>query len=138
MVGDDLGGYLAERWDLIFPIVGGSLVVSLTIASVGLVIAGHLPRRAYATPAIVGLFVLSLSAANILMDTIDQATARYAVLVSPVAWEGVVLWLFRVEPDSGNIVSQADFPGWVYLAAVSVLVAVALAATLRRLGRVVT
>ena len=61
MADDDLAGYIRDNWDLVFPIVAGSLLISAVIASVGLCIAAYLPRRAYSTAAIVGVFVLTLS-----------------------------------------------------------------------------
>ena len=60
MAADDLGGYARDNWDLVFPIIAGSLLVSAVIASVGLCIAAYLPRRAYSTAAIVGTFILTL------------------------------------------------------------------------------
>ena len=138
MATDDLGGYIRDNWDLVFPIVAGSLLVSAAIASVGLCIAAYLPRRAYSTAAIVGVFILTLAIAHILMETIDPAVARYFLLVSPVAWEGVILWLFRVDPDSRNVLADAGLGGWVYLLAVLATIAAAFALTLRRFGRVST
>ena len=106
------------------------------IASVGLCIAAYLPRRAYSTAAIVGVFVLTLSAAHIVMETVDATYARFVLLVSPVAWEGAILWFFGVEPDSSNVLADANFGGWVYLLAVVFTIAAALALTLRRFVRV--
>jgi ABC-2 type transport system permease protein len=136
MAGDDLSGYITDRWDLVFPIVASSLMISTMIAAMGLVIAAHLPRRAYSTPAIVGTFILTLSAAHILMETADATYARFALLVSPVAWEGTILWFFSVEPDSANVLVEADLGGWVYFLAVVGTIAVAFALTLRRFFRV--
>jgi ABC-2 type transport system permease protein len=138
MAGDDLALYLRDNWDLVFPIAAGSLLISAVIASVGLCIAAYLPRRAYSTAAIVGTFVLTMSIAHILMNSVDHAYARFALLVSPVAWEGAILWLFRVDPDPRNVLADAGFGGWVYLLAVLVTVAVTFALTLRRLARVST
>ena len=108
------------------------------IASVGLCIAAYLPRRAYATAAIVGTFILTLAIANILMETIDPAVARFFLLASPVAWEGAILWLFRADPSGRNVLADADLGGWVYLLAVLVTIAATFALTLRRFGRVST
>ena len=123
MAADDLGGYARDNWDLVFPIVAGSLLVSAVIASVGLCIAAYLPRRAYSTAAIVGAFILTLAIAHILMESIDPAVARYFLLASPVAWEGTILWLFRVDPDSRNVLADASLGGWVYLLAVLATIA---------------
>lgn len=138
MATDDLSDYLSHEWDLVLPIVAGSLLVSAVIASVGLCIAAYLPRRAYATAAIVGAFVLPLSAAAILANTVDPDIARFAMVVSPAAWEGAVLWLFRVDPDPGSILAKASVDGGVYVLAVMAAIGAAFALTLRRLGRVST
>lgn len=136
MAGDDLSGYISASWDLVFPIVAGSFLVSAVIGAVGLSIAAYLPRRAYSTVAIVGVFILTLTAANILMETVDSTYARYALLVSPVAWEGTILWFFGVEPGSGDILARAGLGGWVYFVAVLATIAAASALTLRRFARV--
>jgi hypothetical protein len=70
------------------------------------------------------------------MDTVDQSYARYALLASPVAWEGAILWLFRVEPASQSVLADAGFGGWVYFLAVLIEMAAAFALTLRRFARV--
>ncbi len=136
MAGDDLSGYISASWDLVFPIVAGSFLVSAVIGAVGLSIAAYLPRRAYSTVAIVGVFILTLTAANILMETVDSTYARYALLVSPVAWEGTILWFFGVEPGSGDILARAALGGWVYFVAVLATIAAASVLTLRRFARV--
>ena len=105
-------------WDLILPIVAGSLLISAVIAAVGLCIAAYLPRRAYSTAAIVGVFVLTLAAAHIVMETADATYARFGLLLSPVAWEGAILWLFGVDPDPPERPRRRDLGGWVYLLAV--------------------
>lgn len=138
MADDDLPGYLSDRWDLVLPILLGSLLVSSVIASVGLCVAAYLPRRAYATAAIVGVFVLTLSSSVILMNTLDPEVARYALLVSPAAWEGAILWLFGAEAGAGSVVADAELDGWVYLLAVLAVIGASFALTLRRLRRVST
>ena len=72
------------------------------VASVGLVIASYIPRRAYATAVIVGVFVLTFTVATILMETVDTEYAQYALLVSPAVWDGIVFWLFGSTPPGGT------------------------------------
>jgi len=136
MAADDLSGYIADRWDLIFPILGGSILLSAMIASVGLVLASYVPRRAYATALIVGVFVLTFTFAAILMETLDPEVAQYALLLSPAVWDGAIFWLFRVDAPSDNVVADASFGGWVYFAAGVVTIAVALGLTVRRFQRI--
>ncbi len=138
LAADDLSGYASDNADLILPIIAASVVTAATIAAIGLVIAAHLPRRAYSTATIVGAFILSSAVANILMETADASVARYALLVSPVAFPGMVLWLFGVDPDSGSALADADFGGWIYLAACLVMIAISFVATLRRFVKVST
>ena len=136
MAADDLSGYVADRWDLVFPILGGSILVSAMIASVGLVLASYIPRRAYATAVIVGVFVLTYTLATILMETLDTTVARYALLLSPAVWDGTIYWLFRVDAPSDDVISDASFAGWVYFVAGVVTIAVALGLTVRRFQRI--
>lgn len=138
MAADDLQGYASDNADLILPIVATSLLLSGVIAAVGLVIAAHLPRRAYSTATIVGVFIVTLAVGHIVMETADASVGRWVLLVSPVAWEGVTLWLFGVSSDSVSDLAKADFSGWVYLAALVVIIGLSLAATLRRFVRVTT
>jgi ABC-2 type transport system permease protein len=136
MAADDLSGYIADEWDLIFPILGGSILLSAMIASVGLAVASYIPRRAYATAVIVGIFVLTFTFASILMETLDTEYAQYTLLLSPAVWDGVVFWLFRVDAPSDNVLADASFPGWVYLAAGLATTVLALGLTLRRFQRI--
>lgn len=136
MTDDDLTGYLAHEWDLVFPILGSSVLISLVIAAIGLAIAAWVPRRAYATAAIVGAFVLTLAASSIVMETVEANVGRWALLASPYAWEGAIRWLFRVDPPVDSALADAALDGWVYLTAVVALTVVTAALTLWRLRRV--
>jgi ABC-2 type transport system permease protein len=134
MVEDDLDGYLSDNWDLVPPILAGSLFLSLLIAGVGLAIASYVPRRAYATAAIVGVFVVTQIVAAILIETADASVARYALLVSPFVWEGAIYWFFGVRP-AGSELREADFPGAVYAVAGTVTILVTVALTVNRFRR---
>ena len=138
MAADDLGGYASDNGHLILPIVAASFLISGTIASVGLVIAAYLPRRAYSTATIVGVFILTAAVAHIVMQTADPTIGRWVLLASPTAWDGMTLWLFGVAPGFDSDLAKADFAGWLYLAAVLATMGLALAATLRRFVKVTT
>ena len=138
MADDNLQGYLRANWDLVFPIVAGSIAISATIASVGVAIASSLPRRAYSTAAIVAVFVLTTSAAHILMESADPRYARAALLVSPVAWDGMIFWLFQVDPEAGSALARAALNGSLYALACVATIVVAFLLTLRRFVKVST
>ena len=91
MAADDLSGYVTDRWDLDLPDPRWLDPLSAIVASVGLVIAAYIPRRAYATAVIVGFFVLSYTVAAILMETVDPMYAQYALLTTPAVWDGIDL-----------------------------------------------
>ena len=136
MAEDDLDGYLRERWDLVPPIFAGALFISAAIASVGLAVASYVPRRAYATAGIVGVFVVTQIVAAILVDSADISVARYALLVSPFVWEGAIVWFFGVRPDVGGEIWKADFHGAVYAIAGIATTLVAVALTVARFRRI--
>lgn len=136
MTGDDLGGYVRERGDLLPPIVAGSAIVSLSIAAVGLAIAAFVQRRSYATAAIVGVFILTATVAAILMESVDPGWAQYALLASPINWEGAILWLFDAQPGSDDVLADATLHGSVYLVAAAVTIVAGAALTVLRFVRV--
>jgi ABC-2 type transport system permease protein len=138
LASNDLSGYIGENWDLVFPIFGGSLILSMAIAALGLVIAAYLPRRAYSTAAIVGAFILTLTIGHILIETADAAVTKWFLLASPYAWEGMVRLFFRVDPNSGTTLYEAGLSGWACLAGVLASIVIGFALTLRRLRRVST
>ena len=136
--GRRLSGYSSDNGHLILPIIAASFLLSGTIAAVGLAIAAYLPRRAYSTATIVGVFILTAAVGHIVMETADSSASRWALLVSPAAWDGLTLWLFGVEPGFGSDLAKADFSGWLYLAAMLVTIGVSFGVTLRRFVKVTT
>lgn len=138
LAADDLQGYATDNAHLILPIIAASFLISATIAAVGLAIAAYLPRRAYSTATIVGVFILTRAVGGILMETADASVGRWALLVSPTAWDGVTFWLFGVTSDPVSDLAKADFSGWVYLVALLAIIGVSLGATLRRFVKVTT
>lgn len=138
MVDDDLAGYLRDNVDLVPRILAASLLLSLVIAGVSLAIAAHLPRRSYATASIVAVFILTLAAAEILVDTTDSVVGRIAVLVGPGSWEGFVHWIFGTPPPFDSLADQADFPGWAYAASGVAVAVISVGLCVRRFRRVET
>jgi ABC-2 type transport system permease protein len=136
LASNDLSGYLGDNWNLVLPIFGGALLLSMTIAALGLVIAAYLPRRAYSTATIVGVFILTLSIGHILIETANASATKWFLLASPYAWEGMVRLFFRVDPDVGSTLQQSGLSGWTCLAGVIVSILICLTLTLRRLRRV--
>ena len=110
--------YLGDNWADIPAIFGSALLLSALLGGIGLAIAAQMPRRAYATVAIVAAFVLTSSVAAAVFEAAsDPETGRWALLLSPLhVVQGTTFWLFGVsaaEQGEEQLV-EADFGGVVY------------------------
>jgi ABC-2 type transport system permease protein len=113
---DDVWGYISDEWDLIGPIVISALFLSSIIAAIGLAIGAYVPRRSYATVAILAAFIIPFTMAGILTDSTDPNVFRWGLLLSPFLFEGSVLWLFREDFVEEYLV-DAGFHGSLYFIA---------------------
>ncbi len=128
---------LADNLPSLLPILLSSLFISVLFASVGLAISSLTPRRAYATVAIIGVFIASTAIGGILFEVFrNQADLRrWTPLMSiDSILAGVTSFLFQTPTRemSNPIVRRSDLPGWVYIAAAVVISAVAIAVVFRR------
>lgn len=129
-------GHIADEWHLIGPIASSALVISGIIAAIGLAIGSYLPRRAYATVAILAAFIIPFTVAGILMETADAGFARWGLLASPAIFEGFTRWFFDAPADPDSQLQEAGFHGSVYLAAGGAWLGVGVAMLVRRFRRV--
>lgn len=132
---DDVWGYIQREWDQIGPIVASALLISGIIASIGLAIGAYVPRRSYATVAILAAFIIPITVANILIETTDPEVSRYFLLLSPTIFEGFTLWFFNAPVDSEAFL-DADFAGYIYLLAGLAWLAIGAVFLVRRFQRV--
>jgi ABC-2 type transport system permease protein len=72
-----------EMGDQIVPVIGVSVIIASLLGSVGGAIAAWTPRRAYATAAVIALFLV-LAAISSGIDDIAGMSARNAELIDPV------------------------------------------------------
>ena len=133
----DLGTGIADNLPSLLPILGSALFISVLFAAIGLAISSLTPRRAYATVAIIGVFIASNAIAGILFGVLrsDRDVQRWTALLSiDTILAGVTSWLFQTPPGdmSNPIVRRADLPGWVYVVVALGLSAVAIAVVFRR------
>lgn len=111
----DFGGYLADEWDQVAPIIGSALIGSALLASISVLIAAQTPHRAFATVGIIVAFILPALIAAIMVSEIDTVVTRYAVFLSPLdVIEGTTAWLFRTDPEGGGTVDMAEHAVWLY------------------------
>ncbi len=99
-------------------------------------IAAWTPRRAYATAAIIAIFIIPPIIVALVGGLTNQDLARAIILFSPGdVLDGTNSAIFGSIPDS-PVVASLDLPGWLYVAAAAVEIAVAVGLTIRRYLRI--
>lgn len=127
--------FVAE-WTKLFPIVGGTVLVSLFFAAVGLGLSSFASRRGYATAGVIAFFLLTAAFAEMLRAVAFGAVQRYAVLANPVQLiTGFATWLFVLEASRHSEVGRADLQGQLYLYVMLVVSGIGVALLLRRFRR---
>jgi ABC-2 type transport system permease protein len=138
LVAPDLVEGLGEELPEIPLTIAVGLIVATLVGSLAAAIAALTPRRAYATAAIVGMFLIPNVLAFFLVTLEVGLLGQLAVLLSPAdVLDGVNAFLFGV-PAENETVLEADLEGWVYLAAAAAWIAGSLAALLLRYRRLDT
>ena len=136
----DAFDYLGDHWTDIPAIFGSALMLSAVLGGIGLAIAAQMPRRSYATVAIVAAFVLSSAIAAAVFEAAnDPETGRWVLLLSPLhVVQGTTFWFFGVsaaEQGEEQLV-EADFAGIVYAIDAVVVALLMFGLALRRYRRV--
>lgn len=135
LVGDSFTGYFNDEWRQIGPIVAAAVLISVFLASIGLIIAAQTPRRAFATVGILAPFLLLTFISSALVFNIDNIVGRLGIFLNPLAvMDGFTRWLFDAESDGGPLVEAAFAGGW-YFAFALALAAIAVALLLRHYRR---
>jgi ABC-2 type transport system permease protein len=97
-----------------------SLISSALLAGISAATAAWTPRRAYATAAIIALFIIPPTIVALLAEAAVGDLARLLVLVSPSdILDGVNAAVFTGLSPNSTIVA-ANLPGWSYVAAAGV------------------
>ena len=124
------------EWTKLFPILGGSLLVSIAFAAVGLALSSFANRKGYATASVIAFFLLSGAIAEMVRNIGFGGMERYAVLGNPALLiSGFAGWLFEIEARRRSAVGQAALPGYLYLDVLLVVTFIAVAILLRRYRR---
>jgi ABC-2 type transport system permease protein len=107
--------FKAEYGKLV-PIVGGMLVISCFMAAIGLSLASLASRRAYASAAVIGFFLLTPAISSLTREASTGDVKRYSILLNPLlVITGFSNWLFDIEAKRRSTVGRADLPGTAYL-----------------------
>ncbi len=134
--GTDVPAAILENAASLPPVIVEGLAIALLLGAIGLAISAFTPRRAYATAAIIAVFIVPPVVASIVGQLARGEFTRYVVLVSPGdVLEGLNAFLFGRPLESATL-TRADLPGELYAATVVLTVAILLAITVRRYMRI--
>lgn len=98
------------------PIFGGTMMTSLFVSAIALAVSSLASRRAYATAAVIAVFMMMPAASLIIRSLTVGAVRKYAPLANPIlVITGFANWLFDVEARKRSMVSRLDLPGQAYL-----------------------
>jgi ABC-2 type transport system permease protein len=129
-LGDDRPArYLRENWTQLPGLGAAGLLIAAVLAAAAVAIASHTARRTFAIGGIAGpLFVIEPVAVSL-----AEIAGRYFLLLSPFSiLRGATLFIFNVDADLDDPLSEHPIPGLVYLASAIVLACAALGVALRR------
>lgn len=127
----DVVAALGDNVGSVGPVLAVSAVIAGLLGSIGLAISAFTPRRAYATAAIMAVFIVPGVIAQLVIRSTTGGLTRYIVLTAPGSViEGVNGFVFGTKPGAREVV-QANLAGGLYVA-VAIAVAVVLVGTLVR------
>jgi ABC-type transport system involved in multi-copper enzyme maturation permease subunit len=133
---DSLSDYFKDNLDVLPPIIASSAIVAVFMGAISLAIAIQTPRRAFAMGAVIAAFAILSALGGILVNTVTGDAQKYALLISPFGLlEGLVYWVFSVEPPFDSNVTKAGLDGVFYFVASIAYAALALAIVYRRIER---
>jgi len=115
-----------------------SVLVAGLLGGIASLIAAWTPRRAYATAAIIAVFIVPPIILAIVSEQTSQDLARALILLSPAdVLVGTNSAFFGSIPDS-PVVASVDLPDWTYIAAAIVGILATIGLTVRRYLRIAT
>ena len=113
-----------------------AVLVAGLLGGIASLIAAWTPRRAYATAAIIAVFIIPPIIVAIIASQTSQDLARAIILFSPAdILDGTNAAIFGSIPDS-PVVASVDLPGWAYVAAAAIGIVATIGLTVRRYLRI--
>jgi ABC-2 type transport system permease protein len=127
---------LQREYPKLGPIIGGTLMTSLFVAGISLAVSSLAARRAFATAAVIAVFMLLPAATEIVRSLTIGPVRKYARLGNPIVIvTGFTNWLFDVQANRRSIVSRLDLPGQAYLYMMIVVIVLSVALLVQRYRR---
>jgi len=117
LVATDLAEGLSKELPSLPAVIAVGFIVASMVGTISAAIAALTPRRAYATVAIIAVFLIPSIAAAMLVEFETGLLGQIAVLLSPAdVLEGVNAYLFGTWFDE-SAARDSGIEGWVFVAA---------------------
>jgi ABC-2 type transport system permease protein len=137
LVSADVAGALGDQLENVPQVLLAPLIYALPIATLALAIAAWTPRRAYATGAIIAVFMVSAAISGIFGEVArGDALADFGVLLNPFNAADGTRDLLVGEPYFESVASQSDLPLWIFGVELALLSVAAIGAVLWRYRRI--
>jgi ABC-2 type transport system permease protein len=128
----DVVAALGDNIGSLVPVLAVAVTIAGLLGSIGLAISAFTSRRAYATAAIMAIFIVPGVVAQIVIRSTGSGLTRYIVLAAPGSViDGVNAFLFGTKPGAREVV-QANLAGGLYLAVAIVAAILLIGALVRR------
>jgi ABC-2 type transport system permease protein len=132
----DVPQAFGEQLENLPQVIGAPLIFALPLAALGMAIASYTPRRAYATGAIIAVFIVTAAVGAILGEETSGTLARLAPLIDPfVIIDGTRDWLVGAS-ISESPVHDSGLALWWFGAIELAIVLVGTAAVVWRYRRI--
>jgi hypothetical protein len=103
------------------------------VAGISLAVSSLAARRAFATAAVIAVFMLLPAATEIIRTLTIGPVRKYARLGNPIVIiTGFTNWLFDVQSNRRSIISRLDLPGQAYLYMMIVVIVLSVALLVQR------
>jgi ABC-2 type transport system permease protein len=136
LVAADVPAALGDELENLPQVLVAPLIYALPISALALAIAAWTPRRAYATGAIIAVFMVTAAVSGIFEQATRGRLADVAQLVNPFNAADATRDLLVGDPNLQSSVGRSDLPLWVFGAELLLITMVAVAAVLWRYRRV--
>jgi ABC-2 type transport system permease protein len=114
LVATDVAGALGDQLENLPQVVLAPLIYAVPLAALGLAIAAWTPRRAYATGAIIAVFIVTAAVAGILGEATGGRLSDYSQLVNPFVVADGTRDLLVGEPNFESPASRTNLELWVF------------------------
>lgn len=134
--------WVRDNADELPRIIASGILLCLAFGSLGVLIASYAERRAFAMISVIAIFLVSFTVVGVVVSEIDNDQMRWAIFFSPLHMvDGSTHYIFDALPavdefsrrgEPADQVAWADFPGYIWPAALLAMSVVASALVVRR------